>query len=149
MNESLNFSNIKKRKYSDLNDIYDKKVKYRKNSNGIRYTVNEDYNKINEISKDYNNFLFNNNIYITPVKKIKREISFTEYEVINLNSKIRNMSLSCCKNLDTLLFSSKFKARKCPSFTYTNIKLSDRPLTIPESPKLLTKIRSYRKLKYN
>jgi hypothetical protein len=147
MNESLIFTSSKKRKYSDLNDIYDKSVKFCRDSTSRRYTINENYNKLNETNKNSKNLLFNNNIYITPIKKSKRENSLTESEGIYLNNKMRKISLSCCKDLNSVIFSCKFKARKCPSFTYTHIRMSDKPLTIPESPRLQTKLRSYRKLK--
>ena len=145
MNESLIFTSNKKRKYSDLNDIYDKSVKFCRDSTGRRYTINESYNKFN-VTINNNKNLFNNNNYITPVKNSKRENSLTEYDGIYLNNKFRKMSISCCKDLN-LVFSYKFKARRCPSFTYTHVKMSDRPLTIPESPRLMTKIRSNRKIK--
>ncbi len=41
----------------------------------------------------------------------------------------------------------KFRARACPSFSYTSVKMSTKPLTRPSSPLLRTKLRSARKLK--
>jgi hypothetical protein len=40
-----------------------------------------------------------------------------------------------------------FRARACPSFSYTSVKMSTKPLTRASSPVLRTKLRSARKLK--
>jgi hypothetical protein len=51
------------------------------------------------------------------------------------------------KDLNTNV--SRFRARPVPSFIYVDVKMSNKQLTIPESPNLTTRLRGARKLKSN
>ena len=52
-------------------------------------------------------------------------------DYMNITKKLKNNS------------HSKFKARPCPSFTYMEVKKSNKPLTIGHEPYLYTKKRFY------
>ena len=106
-----------KRKYSSV-----KKKDNNNNLNLLKFTKRKN---IPFTTKNNFKIIINNNDD-NSFNKSKDKNNF-----MNISKKLRNNS------------QSKFKARPCPTFTYMEVKKSNKPLTIGHEPNLHTKKRFY------
>ena len=106
-----------KRKYSSVKKIND--------DNNLSVLKFKKRKKIPLTTKNNFHIIINDNDDNSFVKNKDKK------DYMNITKKLKNNS------------HSKFKARPCPSFTYMEVKKSNKPLTIGHEPNLYTKKRFY------